>query len=575
VYDVDWAVTQSPADSATAPDPGARSGPILVLEQPPFSRLPTVRQAGEISALAAPGEMVSLSFSVASTPPASSGSPVAVTVQVSDAAGNASTIPASQIEIHVVHTWAQAGLGLYQSQPQQVPELLLKSDHEPLVDAYRPTCGHPQHFFRREPNYRAPNVRLRGDVSVILQPGENRQFWVSIKTPASASPGVYAGVITIAADGTNSQASRQLPFRLEVLPIHLIEPPQDLFLWYKGTLDCRHPQHYVSPEVMRAQLKDIYDHGFTSLSLIEAAPEFLQQAIDIANETGFHRNALLEGPFDRRYRRLKFGNLRPIYYLSDKLDMPRFAFSARHHFRNWKFAQSAGGSSMCSMMQQSFSRRLLNERDIGHAPTIFNYYLPFNLDYFRVHAAFAEIRNHKTYYYWQCHMEKPNLHRVLAGLFLWRSKADGIAPYCYQHRPRSPNSAFNDFDEWEPGYLFGPEKRPFKDHMTTYPAATGSIPTLQWKGLSAGLYDLRYLVSLDAAMRTALRAGDDSLIRTATEIRGEIDRFLARIALQTINILDERDPEPYPDVHSEDYADFRRLLTQGLIDLQARLGEAA
>ena len=574
MYDVNWAVTHPPAASASAPDSGSGSGPILVLEHTPFSPSPTGRQVEELSAFAAPGEMVSLSFSLASITTAATGSPVELTLRSSDAISGASTIPASQIEIHAVHTWAQAGIGLYQSQPQQVAELLLKSDHEPLVDSYQHYCGHWRHFFRRKPYYRAPQVRTRGDVSVILQPGEQRQFWVSIKVPPDASPGLYAGVVMISAVSRETQTSVQIPLKLEVLPLQFVEPEQDLFLWYKGTLDCRRPQHYVSPEVMRAQLQDIYDHGFTSLSLIEAAPEFLQHAIDIANEIGFQRNVLLEGPFDHRYRRLKFGNLRPIYYLSDKLDMPRFAFTARHHFRNWKYARAARGATMCSLMQQKFSRRLLDERDIGHAPTIFNYYLPFNLDYFRAHATFPELRNHKTYYYWQCHMEKPNLHRVLAGLFLWKSKADGIAPYCYQHRPKSPNSAFNDFDEWEPGYFFGPENRPFKDHMTTYPAASGSIPTVQWKGLSAGLYDLRYLVTLDAAMQKASGTGSDSLRATA-EIRGEIDRFLARITLHTINLLAEHEPEPYADIRSEDYADFRRLMIQGLTYLQPRIGEVA
>ena len=41
-----------------------------------------------------------------------------------------------------------------------------------------------------------------------------------------------------------------------------------------------------------------------------------------------------------------------------------------------------------------------------------------------------------------------------------------------------------------------------KDHLATYPARRGSVPTLQWKGLSAGLYDLRYLETLAELQRT-------------------------------------------------------------------------
>jgi len=539
---------------------------VIALEHPAFTPVASGRRLRELHAVCAAGEATSLSFSLRA-----GDGPLDVTLAVCDAESQSSGLPSIPLDLYRVHLWEQAGIGLYQSRSRRVAELLLKSENEPLADAYERSCGHSGHFHRRGNYYVPPNVRLQGEVHATLKPDEPHQFWLSAKIPGDALPALYSGTISITSPGTRS--IEPIPICIEVRPVRLMEPAQDLFLWYKGTLDCRRPQHYVSERIMRAQLQDIYDHGFTSISLIEALPEYLQPALEIANEVGFHRNVLLEGPFHRGYRKLKFGNLHPIYYLSDKLDVPRFAFSTRHHFRNWRFAQAAKSESMCSLMRQEFSRRLLDDHDIGHAPGIFNFYLPTNLDYFRAHAAFPELRNHKTYYYWQCHMEKPNLHRVLAGLFLWKTKADGIAPYCYQHRPRFPNSAFNDFDEWEPGYFFGPERRPFKDHMTTYPAAEGSIPTVQWKGLSAGLFDLRYLATLEAALAKAAASGDQSLMRDAQEVQGEVDRFLNRISLHTITILDDQDPEPYAGIHAEEYAQFRTLMSQALVDLQPRAEE--
>ena len=539
--------------------------PISVLEHQPFAPSSTGHSITELHAAAAPGEMASLSFSLQAADSA-----VELTLQASDAMNGSAAVP---IELYVVHTWEQAGIGLYQSAAQLVAELLLKDDRQPLRDSYRPGCGHRRHFYRRAPHYQPPDIRLRGEVCTTLQAGQRKQFWVSAKVPGDASPGVYLSTISISALTPESRIVRQLPLRLEILPIRLAEPAQDLFLWYKGTLDCRHPQHYVPEHILRAQLQDIYDHGFTSVSLIEASPEYLQPAIDIANAIGFRRNLLLEGPFHQGYRKLSFGKLQPIYYLSDKLDIPRYVHSTRHHFRNWRLARAAGAASMSSLISQQFARRLLDNRDIGHAPSIFSFYLPTNLDYFRAFAAFPELRNYTTYYYWKCHMEKANLHRVLAGVFLWKSKADGIAPYCYQHRPKFPNSAFNDFDEWEPGYFFGSEQRPFKDHMSTYPAAEGSIPTAQWKGLSAGLFDLRYLATLEAALQTASKSGGGPLLRAADEIRREVDRFLSRINLRTIAILDEHEAEPYADIQPEEYARFRALVAHALVDLQQHMEE--
>ena len=553
------------SDRAAAVAPGL----VTFLEHAPFSPLPTGRVAAQIHAAGAPGEMISAAFSLQA-----GASAVELILEASEAASQSAVIPAELIELYVVHIWDQAGIALYQGQRRAVPELLLKDENGPLKDAYQRTCSHRKHFYRRGPYYRASDVRLCGAVRASLRAGERKQFWISVKIPDKASPGIYEGYVHLSVAAGESSCDERLPLRLEILPIHLADPQQDLFLWYKGTLDCRRPQHYVSEQTMRAQLQDIHDHGFTSISLGPAAQEYLQAAIEIARSVGFNRNLLLEGPFDQRHSKLRFGELRPIYYLSDKLDLPRFASSTRHHFRNWKFARAAGATSMCSLMRRDFARRLLDEQDIGHAPDIFNYYLPSNLNYFRMHAAFPELRNHKTYYYWQCHMEKPNLHRVLAGLFLWKSKADGIAPYCYQHRPKFPNSTFNDFDEWEPGYFFGPEKRQFKDHMSTYPAAAGSIPTLQWKGLSAGLYDLRYLVTLEAALQKASSTGSESLARKAQEIRAEVERFLGRISLHTIAILDEQEAEPYPGIEPAEYAEFRQRIAQALANLQPQV-EAA
>jgi hypothetical protein len=164
-------------------------------------------------------------------------------------------------------------------------------------------------------------------------------------------------------------------------------------------------------------------------------------------------------------------------------------------------------------------------------------------------------------------MEKPNVHRVLAGLYLWKSKADGIAPYCYQHLPKPPFSPFDDFDEWEPNSYIGAVRRPFKDHMTTYPAKSGSIQTLQWEGIADGIYDLRYLITFEAELKRVEQNCSDAIRRFINEARAKAERFLKRISLKEVNITSETNSEPYQEIEPEEYMSFREQLARDIITL--------
>src|SRR5205085_10039793 len=142
---------------------------------------------------------------------------------------------------------------------------------------------------------------------------------------------------------------------------------------------------------------------------------------------------------------------------------------------------------------------------------------------------------------------------------------DGIAPYCYQHLPTPPFSPFDDFDEWEPDFRIGTERRPFKDHMTTYPARGGSIPTTQWKGIADGINDLRYLVTFEDALRIAERCRSNEVMQFAVDARQRSEQFLQRVSLKEINILSETEPAPYKDITSEEYSGFREQLARDIV----------
>jgi hypothetical protein len=85
-------------------------------------------------------------------------------------------------------------------------------------------------------------------------PGWSRElFWVTVHVPDEARPGVYRGKVTITSADT---PVAEVAVELEVLPIHLEEPPFCIG-W-----------HYAWPEnveVLRATLRDMREHGMTNV----------------------------------------------------------------------------------------------------------------------------------------------------------------------------------------------------------------------------------------------------------------------------------------------------------------------
>ncbi len=489
-----------------------------------------------------------------------------VELVASDLAGPSAHVPGAFIDIYIVKEWPQAGIGVHQSAQRMVGELLLKDDRQPMRDGYRIGYRHWRQVFRPARYYQPPDVRLQGRAVTDLDGAAPKQIWVSIRVPRDAKPGTYHGWIDVSSPAGTVPAQR-LAVELEVLPLALLEPEQDLFLWFRGTLDPYEPQHYVSPAMFRAQLQDIFDHGFRSISLNEYRRERLQQAVDIASQVGFRRNLVLRASAIPWIGTVNFRGMRPLFYVSDEMDH-RGETAIAAHIAEWRAVKQRHGATMISLMKQRFARRLTDRGDIGHPPDVVSYYLPENLDYFRALGAFSELRGIPTYYHWTSHMEKPNVHRVLAGLYLWRSGASGIAPYCYQHLPRYPSSPFNDFDAWDDAEQVGNDQPPFKDHMTTYPARSGPIPTVQWKGLSAGLYDLRYMTTLTAMLDRVSRSADVTSAHVVAGVRFRFSSLLNEINMSTINITSSDDPEPYSQRDPSDYDRYRRSIADDILLLQ-------
>ena len=463
-------------------------------------------------------------------------------------------------DLYVVHKWRQAGVGVFQSAPVDVSELLLKDDREPLRDAYGRRCGSPFHIHKSRSRYQAPDVRLTGPVRTSMTAGSTKQFWISIPVPTDARAGSYQGAIQIREKNTTLL---ELGIEIEVLDLDLVEPAQDAMLWYRGTINCHHPHHYVRPDVFRIQLQDIYDHGFRSISLWETDAERLQQALNVAQSVGFSADVILDGFREPLWSSVDFGKLRPVAYVSDELDAHPDRLDG--HVAAMRHAMNHGVRTMASVLDWRTIERTM-ARTSGILPDVVSVYAPENQTRLALPAP-RKNGDAEIYYYWQAHMEKPLLHRLLAGLLSWKSGVDGISPYCYQHLPGFPYSPFDDFDPWDPSTHHDPLGRHFKDHMATYPARRGVIHTLQWKGLADGLTDLRYLATLNSAIESAETSVDPEMRERAGAARGRLAAKLDKIQWTEVDILSENSAEPYSDFDGNDVVAVREAIVGELTEL--------
>lgn len=522
------------------------------LQHFPYSPVHQQQVIKDLSAWGTPGETVALSFSLESQEPLTG-----IEISVSDLTGKTGKIPTSQIELYCVKVWQQAGVGVYQSEPFSVGELLLKDDSVSLEDGYNGTF------------YTPPKVRLTGNPIISLESKFPKQIFLSLVIPQTAPPGWYQGRVRMETADKSSEC--ELAITLEVLPFQLAAAEHILSIWYKGTLDPNRPQHYVTPETMRYQLQDIWDHGFRSISLNEFDHVLAQQAVDIAESIGFDQYVVYYPWYPADADKLRYRSLTPLYYVSDEIDAYGNQF-IEYHIHNFRRAKAFGGLTLASLIDESFAKRFWDPNDIGHPPDLLSYSMPASKKYFFFAAQFPELRKQDAYYYWLTHMEKPNVHRVMAGFYLWKSQAKGIFPYAYQHLPRQPFSPFNDFDEWEPDFHLNNILKPFKDHMTTYPAQNGVIPTLQWEGLREGITDLRYLTTLENILLKAQTTSLPEIATLVSEIRLRSAEFMKRIHLRDIQITSETLTEPYPAITPEEYHRFRRQIAMDILSLQNQLG---
>ena len=113
----------------------------------------------------------------------------------------------------------------------------------------------------------APQLLVRKD-SIDVQKGIDRTWWLTVKVPVDAKPGIYSAKIKILVEGKESAA---LDYKLRVLPITLTYPPNRKHLTgaYPPRMYLIFPEQKDKKEYyahVEAELRDILNHGFEEYS---------------------------------------------------------------------------------------------------------------------------------------------------------------------------------------------------------------------------------------------------------------------------------------------------------------------
>jgi hypothetical protein len=329
---------------------------------------------------------------------------------------------------------------------------------------------------------------------VDVAAGESREFWVTVHVPDNAAPGTYDGTLSFASQG----GTATLPLRLTVHPFALEQPALTYSIYYRGTLSAD-GQPTISSEgkseaQYRAEIADMKAHGVLYPANYQARGDKLQRALEIRRECGmptgaFYNLGYCVGPQteaqlpDLRAQvswwieTLKPYGYTTVYFYG--IDEATGEALARQRAA-WKATQECGGKTFVACYKATFEAMgaLLNTAVLAGAPD------PEEAK--KYHAVGSQAF---CYANPQVGVEDPAVYRRNFGLVLWKAGFDGAMDYAYQH---GFNHVWNDFDD-----------KTYRDHNFTYPTLTGVVPTLAWEGFREGVDDVRYVTTLEKAIRGA------------------------------------------------------------------------
>lgn len=418
------------------------------------------------------------------------------------------TIPASAVDVRVVKSWFQGasnGIG-YTPSKWLIPELLLKDDALVRVDLQKQTNelrhtsadGTEQYLVCSDPDSTSLEG-VRPVEAATLQPldlaaGQSREYWLTVHVPEQTPAGVYRGEVTFRA----AAGASTLPLQVTVRPFALRPSRLIYSIYYRGTLSPDGQptisSEGKSEEQYRAEIADLKAHGVLYPTNYQSRNEKLPRALQIRRECGmpteqFYNLGYSVGqqseaqlPALREEVRAWLDLLKPLGYRTvsfygideatgDTLVRQRAA---------WQAVQESGAKTFVACYKKTFEAmgKLLNTAVLAGAP---------DPDEARKYHGIGSQAF--CYANPQVGVEDPQVYRRNFGLVLWKAGFDGAMDYAYQH---GFHHVWNDFDD-----------KTYRDHNFTYPTVNGVVDTIAWEGFREAVDDVRYVTTLEQAIREA------------------------------------------------------------------------
>jgi hypothetical protein len=436
------------------------------------------------------------------------------------------TIKKSCFRTNVVKCWYQAGTAWYAIQQSRtkrvlVPELLLNDDSLVKVD-YKEKNNYLKLKFPDKEEYVcvSDNINITGfktpeEFPVFdartLQPVDipvdtNKQFWITLKVPASIVPGSYTGEIAIK---EKNAVIGKIALQVNVLPFKLLPPYYTSSIDYHGRINktgCTTRSYPKTRAQFKADLKNMLEHGITNCQhYFPANEKNLKEVLELRREVGMDNKILyLKGstcignptsPEDLNHLKKKIRDIiefvkpygvKTVYFYGiderrgNVLKSQRPAWNAVHEAGGKIFVAGYGDNiDLMGNIQDLMIRAGWPDHD----------------EVSRWHAY-----GHKIFCYHnpQIGVENPDVYRRNFGLLLWKYNYDGAADNAFQ---QVYGNIWNDFSH-----------RNLRSHSIVYPTVDGGINTIAWEGYREGVDDVRYITTLQTMLEKAekLNAAKDN-----------------------------------------------------------------
>lgn len=557
----------------------------------PTTTLPDSAISSEVSIRGSPGEYIPATFTVYAD------SEIYGLLPTASHLSGTSLILSSNVDIRVVKCWYQAGERIDEPEHNKAakvltPELLLKDDSLVKVEDgenyVKLTTGEYKWISEvRDVGGRTINTidELPIQDAATLQPvnianGTNKQFWVTIRVPNNAVPGVYTGTIEL---NTPVGSIGSIQLTLVVHPMVLLRSSLTQSIFYRGTLDGRYPNGTISPDFkseqqFRAEMQNLFNHGITNPAMYSRdwgigfdepgadpprKPELIDRMLAIRAEVGMDLQPIY-----------LLGAVNPWYGLPFKIEdyEAALAFFQNHGITEvyfygkdealwsggvpaqeaidiltaqrpyWEQIRAIGGKMFVAGVRGGYYTDARSPGDFGFMGDILDLLICHGPPSLTEAARWHGI-GHKIFCYGNpmAGEEKPAKYRRNYGLLLWQKDYDGAMDYAYQDVYGA--SIWNDFDH-----------NTYRDHVYAYPTLDGVIDTIQWEGRREGATDVRYLTTLLNAIQTAKSRGISTSeaesylanLKVSNLLVTDLDQVRREVTNHILHIQSQLTPQPPP-----------------------------